>query len=89
MECLNIRFPGCLCVGYNMKHEKYYRYVTAGKSTKEAENKVTEVQDEIKNKKENIKSNEKEMKQLDKEIAELNKKLDEVYIAALTFYLDI
>ncbi|CAG4930350.1 unnamed protein product [Parnassius apollo] len=54
-----------------------WKYVTAEKSAKEAEAKVTQVQDEIKEKKENIKKNEKEAKDLDKQVAELNKKLDE------------
>ncbi|KAL0869443.1 hypothetical protein ABMA27_007677 [Loxostege sticticalis] len=54
-----------------------WKYVSAEKSAKEAEAKVTEVQDDIKSKKENIKNNEKEAKDLDKQVAELNKKLDE------------
>ncbi|XP_063831712.1 structural maintenance of chromosomes protein 2 [Ostrinia nubilalis] len=54
-----------------------WKYVSAEKSAKEAEAKVTEVQDDIKSKKENIKHNEKEAKDLDKQVVELNKKLDE------------
>ncbi|XP_047994566.1 structural maintenance of chromosomes protein 2 [Leguminivora glycinivorella] len=54
-----------------------YRYVTAEKNLKEAQDKVTEVQDEIQAKKDEIAGNKETAKDLEKQMNELHKKLED------------